>query len=1097
MRQRLTPPRLLIELVIAAVLLIAAAVGALAWRLSEGPLELDRLTPFVEQALEERFSGLNPQIRGGVHLAWDGPDHALMLVARQLSIGPAGAAPLVLPQITLNFDRIRLLRGELTPKSVTLLRPRFEVERGADGAWRLAGVAAGVLGNAGTGEGVGGAGWLDALLKPGTGREDPLAGFERFGVRGGALLARDEASGLAVALDGVDIGFRRVQGAWSLALAGHAAIGAASLDARATASLGPKGWTIEGKLELPPTELVEIRRIAEKLAAPLPPHLALMDGRIRATATGAALWDGGPVAGAQLTDLAAEARVEGLAVLQEPMSGIAGRSESADLTLSWTLSENLVRSSLRLGPMTLSHVDLPAGSIDLRAIALSGLYDPAADAVRDGRLEIDAGFTTLGVGFAVEGARGPMTTTLEARLSAVSFDDMRKYWPVGVAPNPRRWMLANILRGTVTGLTANAVMARSGPEGAFDVQSLNGTIDAEGMRIQYVPRMPLAEQVAGRAVFDMNKFEIAVQSASVLRQRLQRGRIDITGLHLAEQDINFDLVLAGPLASAFDILDSPPLGYIKRFGIPLNDVVGEVTTRLLVKFPLLNALTFDDVKISAASEARGVKLGKFLRGLDLTDGAASVKVDQNALALTGRVSLLGQPFAVEWAESFARAPPLRRSLTASGDLPDHLRAALGIPTDEFAKGPMGARLVYTGQDGRNSKLSAVLDLRRVALALEPLGYEKPIGRAAELRFDLSLLGLDPQTADSIRFTADGAMASGRGRFSPDGTLTRVDLDRLRIGETDLAASYLLTPTGALISAVGAKLDLRPVLKDKPDKPPEPGKPMRIDLRVASARLSDDLLIADLQGRVEHDGLRTRSADLSARAAGGLLRAALKPGEGGRDLLVEADDAGALMRALGVSESMRGGKLKLTGWYDDRRLESPLQGRVEIIDSRVVGAPILSRLLQLASVSGIPELLSGDGVAFQTIVADFTMINDVLDIKEGRASGLALGVLLRGKVDRNKETLDLNGTLVPIYGLNRVLGAIPLLGDLLTGGDGGGLFAFTFAIRGPSANPDLSVNALSVLAPGLLRRLFEYGPAGGDPRPPARSPSTRPPGGLRD
>lgn len=1092
MRQRLTPPRLLIELVIAAVLLIAAGAGALVWRVIDRPLELDRLTPFVEEALEERFPGLNPQIRGGVLLAWDGPDHALILVARQLSIGPSGAAPLVLPEITLTFDRVRLLLGDLTPKSITLLRPRFEITRDAKGAWRLAGLASADLANAASAEAPGGAGWLDQLLKPGPALQEQLAGFERFGVRSAAVLARDEVSGLAVAMDGVDIGFRRVQGAWNLAFAGHAAVGAASVSATATAILGAKGWEIAGKLDLPPTELVELRRISDKIELPLPPQLALLDGRIGLSATGAALWEGGALAGLLLNELSIAGRADALTSSREPVSGVAGRMDSADLTLAWTRAENIVRTSLRMGPMTLSHADLPAGSVDLRAVTLSGLYDRAADAVRDGRLDVDAGFTTLGVDLSVEGVKGPMTTRLNARLSGISFDDLRRYWPVGVAPNPRRWMLANISRGLVTGLTANAVMARTGQDGALDVQSLKGTIDAEGMRIQYVPRMPPAEQAAGRAVFDLTKFEITLQSASVLRQRLQRGRIDITGLHAVDQDIAFDLVLAGPLSSAFDILDSPPLGYIKRFGIPLNDVVGDVTTRLLVKFPLLNNLTFDDVKISATSEATGVKLGKFVRGLDLTNGVASVKVDQDALALNGRVNLLGQSFAVEWAESFAKAPAQRRSLTASGDLTDALRAALGIETDDFARGPMAARLLYTGQDGRNAKLSAALDLRRTLVTFEPLGYVKPIGGAAELRLELSLLGLDPQTADVIRFNADGASASGRGRFSPAGDLTRIDLDRLRIGETDLAASYLRTPTGALISAIGAKLDLRATLKDKPDKPPEPTKPVRIDLKVASVRVSDDLMLADLQGRLEHDGLRTRSAELSARAGGGLLRAALRPGQGGRDLLVEADDAGALMRALAVSDSMRNGKLKLTGWYDDRKPESPLQGRMEITDVRVVGAPILSRLLQLASVTGIPELLSGEGVAFQTILSDFTMIEDVVEIKELRASGLALGVLVRGKADRSKDVLDLTGTLVPIYGFNRVLGAIPLLGDLLTGGDGGGLFAFTFAVRGASANPEVSVNALSVLAPGLLRRLFEYEPRGAEPPPAPPPPAVRAP-----
>jgi hypothetical protein len=68
-------------------------------------------------------------------------------------------------------------------------------------------------------------------------------------------------------------------------------------------------------------------------------------------------------------------------------------------------------------------------------------------------------------------------------------------------------------------------------------------------------------------------------------------------------------------------------------------------------------------------------------------------------------------------------------------------------------------------------------------------------------------------------------------------------------------------------------------------------------------------------------------------------------------------------------------------------------------------------------------------------------------------------------------MDISGTLVPVYTLNRIVGAIPLVGDLLTGGEGQGLFAATYAMRGALGEPQTSVNPLSVLAPGFIRNLF--------------------------
>jgi len=88
--------------------------------------------------------------------------------------------------------------------------------------------------------------------------------------------------------------------------------------------------------------------------------------------------------------------------------------------------------------------------------------------------------------------------------------------------------------------------------------------------------------------------------------------------------------------------------------------------------------------------------------------------------------------------------------------------------------------------------------------------------------------------------------------------------------------------------------------------------------------------------------------------------------------------------------------------------------------------------------------------------------------------------------------------VPIYHSNSVISAIPLIGDILTGGEGGGLFAFTYTIRGSFADPSVSVNPLSVLAPGFLRRLFfEETPSaasatgGAAPAPPRPRPVSPP------
>jgi hypothetical protein len=95
------------------------------------------------------------------------------------------------------------------------------------------------------------------------------------------------------------------------------------------------------------------------------------------------------------------------------------------------------------------------------------------------------------------------------------------------------------------------------------------------------------------------------------------------------------------------------------------------------------------------------------------------------------------------------------------------------------------------------------------------------------------------------------------------------------------------------------------------------------------------------------------------------------------------------------------------------------------------------------------------------------------LHDAAINGPLLGATMRGSIDFRREQINLSGTYVPLYGLNNVLGGIPLIGDILSGRSGEGVFGITFAVKGPNSQPDVQVNPLSMLAPGFLRQLFEF------------------------
>jgi hypothetical protein len=189
------------------------------------------------------------------------------------------------------------------------------------------------------------------------------------------------------------------------------------------------------------------------------------------------------------------------------------------------------------------------------------------------------------------------------------------------------------------------------------------------------------------------------------------------------------------------------------------------------------------------------------------------------------------------------------------------------------------------------------------------------------------------------------------------------------------------------------------------------------------------------------------------------------------LSVTAEDMGGVLRALDIADTVQGGTLDVTGSSDGPLPARPLNARIEARNYVLVNAPILASLLTVASLTGIVDLLRGDGITFTHLTGDVILDDGVLTTDLVRAYGPALGLTVKGNLDFDESVADLQGTIVPAYTINRVLGYIPLLGQILVGGEGEGFLAFTYKITGPLAKPEVNVNALSALAPGFLRGLF--------------------------
>ena len=147
-------------------------------------------------------------------------------------------------------------------------------------------------------------------------------------------------------------------------------------------------------------------------------------------------------------------------------------------------------------------------------------------------------------------------------------------------------------------------------------------------------------------------------------------------------------------------------------------------------------------------------------------------------------------------------------------------------------------------------------------------------------------------------------------------------------------------------------------------------------------------------------------------------------------------------------------------------------QIKIYDFKLKELPILTKILTLASLQGIADILSGEGIRFTEFEMNFKNEGNLTTIDEIYAIGPAISILMEGYVEKNK-LISLKGTLVPATTINNFIGSLPMLGEILVGKKTGeGVFGVSFKIKGPPKNLKTSVNPVKTLTPRFITRTLE-------------------------
>jgi hypothetical protein len=661
---------------------------------------------------------------------------------------------------------------------------------------------------------------------------------------------------------------------------------------------------------------------------------------------------------------------------------------------------------------------------------------------------------------AAEATEGGWQAALDVRLNHIETGRLLKVWPVGVVPRTRTWFATNVGEGVMTDVHA-ALRLKPGGQPQFTLG-----YEFSDTEVRFVRTLPPILNGRGHATLDNNTYTVALDEGHVIAP--EGGRIEADGTVFQILDITqrpatakVDLVTSASLTATLSLLDQEPFSFFSKAGQPYNLGDGRAELTATILMPLKPKIPFEEVSFTVAGHIRNFTSPALVPGRILTAPDIEVAVNTEGLELKGKGRLDIMPVDLVYRQGFGPEQKGRARVNGTVTLSDDVLRAFGVELPAGSvKGEGPAAIDVALVKDEAPQLTLTSNLNGLALRLDALGWSKGAKTRGALDLEATL-GRQP-VVERLTLKAPGLDAQGRITTREGGGLETAEFRRVVAGNW-LDASVRLTGRGRGgldVALTGGTLDIRRM----PEGGGGPGAGGPLNVRLDRLRLSDGISLTDFRGEFgSRGGFNGRFVAAVNDMA--LVEGIVAPAEAGTAFRITSDNAGAVMAAAGIFDKGRGGALDMTLF--PRGPKGEYNGTATFTRMRVQGAPALAELLSAVSVVGLLEQLNGEGLAFNNGEVRFILTPKAVEITQGSAVGASLGISFAGLYLNGSGAIDLQGVISPIYLVNGV-------GQILTR-RGEGLFGFNYRVTGTAENPNVAVNPLSVLTPGMFRELFRQRP----------------------
>jgi hypothetical protein len=742
--------------------------------------------------------------------------------------------------------------------------------------------------------------------------------------------------------------------------------------------------------------------------------------------------------------------------------------------------------------------DLKAGAVPVDALSMRGQVRPNSGIIELSQFILKAGGAQVTASGAIGGANEHDAVRLDGQIGAMPATVAKVLWPRALAPRARMWVGDHVGKGRVVGGSFKVRSGRIGEEGdtASDGSGRMGTLlTLEAADVQLAPLTNAVPLDIPRVLVRVENGIVEVSAPEASSTFSQGRKLAFRGGRFSTSDIGAEEAsgevafrVQGPPAAVVDLLQQEAFAAGRLTTMPSDGFDGKFDGQFKIAFPLRDRVTVEDLGIEGRARLTDGRIRQLIGNYDAQGATISFDVNEKAVDAKGEMLVGGVLAKLSWQHIIGAPPEKQPPLRLAAVLDNSDRSQLGLDVNHLVQGDVPVELTVTSDPARPDPLVVLrADLGKADVFIENVAWRKLPGRAAILEFEIAKSTKFKAELQNFKLVGDDIAINGWMGLDAQNRIKEFHFPDFSINVvTRLEIQGVLRNDNVWdVKARGATYDGREFfrslfsvgqLAESPLPPRKDQSGLDLKAEIDTVLGFSEVSLRGLKMRLAKRG--GKLSDISARGTmdgGRPLEIDMQQGSGTpRRLVATSDDAGQAFKLVGFYPSLLGGNLRLEVNLDGSGAVEK-SGTLRVNQFRILGDPVVSEVLQIPDetrTTAAKRQYVRQVFEFDWMRMPFSIGHGQFVLQTSEIRGPVLGARLSGKADFRARQVNIGGTYVPLQGLNAAVGAIPGIGLVLAGPSGEGMLGITFAIQGSMDNPQVIVNPLSLVAPGIFREIFQ-------------------------